>query len=193
MTNTSASGGYLAPIGTQLAEDTDLDSLIQPMIAGITGLAGNLVRPKWQAVPPAQPDRTITWCAFGVSVTEADTYPTLVHDGCDANGLGTTTEFRTEYLEMMASFYGPSCRAAAATLRDGLGISQNREALRASGLAFVQVERMTRVPDLQNTQFVNRVDIVVRFRRVVIRTYGIENVLSAQGDFIADQGSFSGQ
>ena len=56
MTNTSATGGFLSPLSTPAPlEDQALADFFQQYVAGITGIAGNLVRPRWQAEPPNIP------------------------------------------------------------------------------------------------------------------------------------------
>lgn len=190
--NSSATRGYLIPLGAQPAEDADLDLIIQAVIAGITGLDGSLVRRKWQQLPPPRPEATVNWCAFAVSITSADVMPTMVHDGCDDDGQGTSTELRSETLEVLVSFYGPGCRSYAAGLRDGFAIGQNRDVLRAAGMAYAATDRVTLVPELTNSQFIRRADLVFRLRRMVSRTYAIRNVVSVKGTLVADQGSVTG-
>ena len=190
--NNSTAPGYLSPVSTPPAEDADLDNLIQPVIVGITGLPGSLVRRKWQEIPPAQPARTVNWCAFGVSVTASDTNPTITHDGWDNGGLGSSTLSRTEFLEVSATFYGPACRSYATILRDGFGIGQNRDALRANGMAFVETDRIVLVPEPQNEQFIRRADVVFHLRRMSMRTYAIENIETLQATVVADSGSVTG-
>lgn len=185
--NTSATGGYLVPLNVLPAEDADFDQLLQPVIVGITGLDPTLVRRKWQEVLPPDPDRTVNWCAFGALNEDADTNPTLIHDGADDNGQGTSTSLRTEQFEVMVSFYGPASSSYATALRDGFGISQNREAMRARGLAYVATDRITRVADLRGDAFIRRADLVFRCRRVAIRTYAIRNVDSITGDVVTDK------
>src|SRR4051812_9766277 len=56
-TNDSSTGGYLSPVVASSAlQDAALDALLQQMVAGITGLPGNMVRPRWQPVTPKQPE-----------------------------------------------------------------------------------------------------------------------------------------
>ena len=189
----STVAGFLSPEGTLPPDDINLDALLQPIIVGITGLPDAQVIIKGQPIPPAQPGRTLTWCAFAVMTTTADMNPSIVHDGTGDGGLGTDTSIRQEQLEVMASFYGPASRGTVAALRDGLGIGQNREAMRALGFAYVGMDRVTFVPDLENTQFVRRADLVFRVRRMAIRTYPIRNILSIQGQVIVDSGNAVGE
>ena len=52
MSNTSATGGYLAGQLAPLADD-ELDDAIQAAVASISGLPGDLVRPRWQPAGPS--------------------------------------------------------------------------------------------------------------------------------------------
>ena len=187
----SSTGGFLAPL-EQLADDAALDLLFQPVIVGITGLDGTLVRRKGQEVPGAQPARETTWCAFAATTTQSDTNPSLVHDPHADGGLGRDIELRSETIEVTASFYGPAAIGSAKILRDGLDIPQNREAMRAQGLAYVDLVRITFVPDLQNGQMIRRGDVVFRVRRMVVRSYAIRNILSIDGAVITDVGGPAG-
>ena len=188
MTADSTAPGYLAPLSPAPAEDIDLDALIQPAIVGITGMDDALVVIKGQPVPPEQPGRAITWCAFGVRDIDPQVNPDTVHIGYADQGLGVDRVFRQEEIEVIASFYGPAARAMASRLRDGFAVGQNRDALRASGLVYVRPERVTGIADLVNQQFVRRADFVFRLRRMVGRTYPIRNVDFLAGFTVADGG-----
>ncbi len=78
--NTSATGGFLVPTSAAPDEDTALEDFIHDFIAGVTGIAADMVRPRWQPTPPRQPPVGANWCAFGVTETNADTYASRVHD-----------------------------------------------------------------------------------------------------------------
>ncbi len=188
----SSTGGFLAPLEAAETDDANLDDQIQPTIVGITGLDPTLVRPRWQETPPAQPARTVSWCAFGITEERAEVNPSEVHDGSADGGQGLSREYRTEEIAVLASFYGPGCRALATQLRDGLAIAQNREAMRALGLAFVSTDRITSVPELTNEQWIRRVDVAFTLRRVSWRTYAIRNILTFQGTVTAAAQSVTG-
>lgn len=179
--NDSTAAGYLAQTDAPPSEDVDLDALIQPAVVGITGLPDALVLIKGQAVPPDNPNRTLTWCAVGTTLIEATANADDRHDGTGANGLGTSQISRQEEIEVTASFYGPASRACAARLRDGLSVAQNRDALAFAGLIYVRAERLMGLAEMENQQFVRRCDIVLHFRRMVGRTYPIRNILSVVG------------
>ena len=176
MANTSATGGYLAPGGTPLPADIALEDILQPMVAGITGLAGQYVRPRWQPGNPRQPEPDTDWCAIGVTATRRDDGPAIIHDG---TGDGSDAYIRHEDIDVLATFYGPNCQRNAATLQDGLQIPQNLEALFIQGFSFVEARDARRAPEFFNQQWINRFDVTIRFRRRIDRTYAVLNILSA--------------
>lgn len=178
MANDSASGGPLAPIGPQQAQGRDFDRQIQQIVAGITGLPGSMVRPRWQAKPPPQPKPEEDWAAIGITEITADTNAAVIHDGA---GDGVDRLSRDEVVTLLASFYGPGAHEHAALLRDGFSVAQNREALFLAGLGLIRVGSLITTGDLVNTQFVRRVDLRVWIRRRVQRAYAVRNLLSAEG------------
>jgi len=177
MANTSATGGFLTPADPLAPEqDIDLDKLFQATTAGITGLAGSLVRPRWQPGSPKQPEASVNWCAISAMLIDPDAGPAIIHNPASdgADGL-----IRHEDITVLASFYGPNGARYAAILRDGIGIHQNTEALSAYGIRFVDDGPIRQVPEFVNQQWIRRADISLRFRRKVSRTYPVQNVLSA--------------
>jgi hypothetical protein len=177
MANTSATGGVLLPADAPApAEDADLDAIFQTAIASVTGLPGSLVRPRWQPGNPKQPEAGINWCALGVTVCTPDDGPYLEHRGA---GVGSTSSVRHEDIEVLTTFYGPRSKWYAGVLRDGLGIPQNVEGLRAQDISFTECGPARAVHEFVNQQWIRRQDVLVRFRRKVSRTYAINNVLSA--------------
>ena len=182
--NTSATGGYLSPlVVSPPQEDTDLDLLFQGAIAGISGLAGNLVRPRWQPTIPVVPEANINWCALSVTVEESQDFPYIEHVGA---GNGSDTFIRHEDIELFCTFYGPNAQQKAALLRDGFYIPQNLEALNLAGIGFVEADSIRAAPELFNQQWVKRYDLTLRFRRKVQRTYPVLNILSATPEIISD-------
>jgi len=184
MTNTSATGGYLAPSGA-VTNDDAFEDQIQAAIVGITGLVGKMVRPAWQPDPPAKEDLTVDWCAYRVESTEPNWTGAIIHH---PEGQGTDELRRHETVNLLVSFYGPHASGYAGILRDGMLIPQNMEALKAQGVDFLEAGRVMAAPEFINNQWVNRRDLTVKLRRVVSRTYPILNVLSAEGEIVADTG-----
>jgi len=187
MPNTSASGGYLAPsVLTPPEEDAELDALFQGLTVGITGLAGAFVRPRWQTVVPKTPERDVNWAAVGVRSQKADAGPAIKHNPTAGGGLGTDTVQRHELVEVAFSFYGPNGQRYAAVMRDGLSLPQNLEAIRPYGLRYRDQLPIVSVPEQINNLWFRRYDYTVFFARGFTRTYGIENLVAAEGVIVTD-------
>ncbi|QYY30241.1 hypothetical protein K2O51_22990 [Cupriavidus pinatubonensis] len=177
MANTSATGGYLAPTAPVPPDDDALDDLLQALVAGISGLPGSMVRPRWQPTVPKQPEPSVNWCALGVDVQQNDASPAIQHD---PNGDGSDTYIRHQAIELLCSFYGPAGKGYAQRLADGLAIPQNNEQLALNDMKFVSVSEIRAAPDFVNQQWVRRYDLTVQLRRKITRTYPVLNLLSAQ-------------
>jgi hypothetical protein len=95
---TSALGGQLLPEDTKWDDvgakynrygdfwdrhsppyDTDLANFLQKLFAGMTGIASDLIRPRWQPEPPNQPPQGTNWMAFGIQLVKSDTYAAIWH------------------------------------------------------------------------------------------------------------------
>jgi hypothetical protein len=189
VTNTSATGGFLAPTSTAPIEDDALDDFLQGLVVGITGLPGTLVRPRWQPGSPKQPEPSTDWCAIGVTDEDADENAAVIHH---SDGDGFDEVRRHEVLTILASFYGPNSRGNAKLFRDGLQVAQNRETLFLQSAGLVDVSRMVAAPELTNQQWVKRVDLPFRIRRAVTRTYPVENLVNGVGDIRTQQGETQG-
>lgn len=179
MTNDSSTGGYLLPNPTAVPvslQDADLDNFFQQVFAGLTGIDGSLVRPSWQQVPPNQPDIDTAWMAFGITEQPADTYAYEIHN---PENNGSDYLSRNEQLDILCSFYGPTARSNAAIVRDGLQVSQNREVLMLGGIALISCGTIRRVPTIYNARQYLRVDMMVYFRRQIVRTYPILHITTA--------------
>ncbi|MCX5495372.1 hypothetical protein OSH11_11690 [Kaistia dalseonensis] len=165
-------------------------------MAGITGLPGDLVRPRWQPIPPQQPAADMTWAAVGIVRATPDANASIMHIPSDAGGDGADHMQRHETIEALASFYGPSASANAARLRDGLALPQNRDMIRTAttdagvdiGMSFIECGTVISVPDLVNQTWLRRCDLPLVFRRRVDRVYPVLNLLSAEGTIEADSG-----
>lgn len=224
--NTSATGGYLVaplpiPIGAGqggagqggFGGDTapeygdELDAIFQRFLVGLTGLPGNMVRPRWQTVVPIQPEPTVNWCGVGVINITKDAYPVILEVPTSANdigagqggagiggfGIGSTTNdgyigmyIRHEAIEVLASFYGPQAQSYAAIAEDGMYVGQNNDMLKPFNMALTRGEPIRSVPDLVSQQWVKRYDLAFTVKRKVIRTQQILDILSAEIDIIAD-------
>ncbi|AOY96854.1 hypothetical protein BKK79_35770 [Cupriavidus sp. USMAA2-4] len=175
--NDSSTGGYLSPAAVSPPlEDAELDAVFQQMVVGITGLPGNMVRPRWQPTVPKQPEPSVNWCALGITVQTSDAGPAISHDPA---GEGSDTSVRHQEIDVLASFYGPNAKQYAQQLVDGLGIPQNLEQLKANDMQSVAEGSIRGAPDLLSEQWVRRYDVVLSFRRKITRTYAVLNVKSA--------------
>lgn len=184
MPNTSATGGYLSPAASaRPLEDDALAAALQAMVVGITGLPGNMVRPRWQPVVPKQPEVGTDWCAIGVTTDDSTDYPAVIHDG---TGDGDDQLQRWDEFTVLASFYGPNAMGFADLLRDGLYIAQNREQMQADDMDLIEVGTRTTAPDLLNQQWIRRYDLPIRIRRKSVRTYPVLNILSADSTVTTD-------
>lgn len=185
--NTSATGGYLTPTSCNgEVNDQVLANLLQSVVAGITGIPGNLVRPRWQPDPPNIPDtqtpdingHTITWAAIGVTDREGDVMASSHHkSGSDAH----TSVVINEVLSVLTSFYGLAAESMAQRLRLGFQVSQNRAALRQVGFGFVSCGDPRNVPELINQRWVFRTDIPFRVRYQQKYDYAVLDIASVQG------------
>lgn len=173
----SSTGGYLPPTGAP-ADDAALDALLQAAVAAITGLPGQMVRPRWQPLPPPEPALDADWCAIGVLTQARDFDAVLEHDPA---GDGLDRMRRNATLDVLASFYGPHAGALASRLADGLSVPQNREALASAGILLGEVGAARQAPDLLHEQWRRRVDLPIELRRRIDRTYPVLNLLSAAG------------
>lgn len=181
--NDSSTGGPLGPTSAPPPDDLDLDTIIGTLIAGVTGLPGDMVRPRWQETQPRVPDVTETWIAVGVTATMPDDTPVQIHHG---EGDGYTI-LRTFYrLDVLASFYGPKGDAYAKLTRDSFYVGQNREAMRSYGLNLIGFDTIRRVPEIAATQTRRRSDLPFRLTQTIERRYEIRNVLQADGTIRAD-------
>ena len=173
----SATGGYLAPTSSQaLPDGLTLTQFIQSVLVGISGFAGNLVRPKWQQNPPGQPDVDVNWLAFAITNSTQDTNAYVALDGDDAYQFQ-----RQQEIEVQCSMYGPSSLENTDLLRDGFQITQNLEALQIANMAFVNTSNAMHAPELVNERFFDRYEFSIFLRRQTQRVYPILSFASASG------------
>jgi hypothetical protein len=195
--NTSATGGYLAPTTTAPPSDQDFARQLSNLVAGVTGVPGNMVRPRWQAVPPPIPRSTDDWFAVGVTTVEpADrgtpyirhvgrAYDPNTGDEVPYDGRSDLTQH--ELITVLASAYGPASGHNSSLLRDGLAIEQNWELAHSRGMTLVEIGPIRHVPEQVDEVWYDRRDVEIKIRREVDRTYSILNILSAQGTLHCDR------
>ncbi len=182
----SSTGGYLVASSSAPEDDDALVDFLQSVVVGITGIAGQFVRPRWQYEPPNLPDAMTTWAAIGITQRKSNAFPIVEHE---STGEGTDTLVNYENFTLDTSFYGPMANSSATALRDGLAIAQNREQLFLAGMALVVVPTsLVAIPTLMKERWLYRVDMPVRFTREIRRTYPVLNLVSAVGT-ITGQGA----
>lgn len=170
--SSSATGGYISPSGVVLY-DQQLEDIFQAFIVGVSGLPSDMVRPRWQKVPPPMPDVGVDWVAFAVKVVKPENSPAFMQD------TDSTTAIRHEELDLFFSFYGNNGQSFANILKDGLAIPQNIAQLRTQKIKYVECGEITSAPDFLNNQYVHRYDLVATFRRQTERTYEVLTFTSA--------------
>lgn len=184
-TNDSSTGGYLAPSATSGAQGVSLEDFLQAVFVGLSGLTGDLVRPRWQAKPPPQPARGATWISIGIMRRRSLGYVDELHD---PTGDGSQPAEQHQSLEILVSAYGPNGAAVSDLIETSIQIRQNREALYGAQIGLADISDLLTTSDLLNQEWVPRHDRTFTLNRVVRRTYPILNLLSAQGQFITDGG-----
>ncbi len=174
MSTVSSNGlGFLTPT-TPIPYDQQLEDVLSPTIAGITGLAVNLVRPRFQENPPTQPDRSVNWVAFGVMRTVSDTYQAVNYD---AHGVASVIRYHE--FDVLLSFYGPLGSSYCEIFRDGLLIGQNRDLLTQNDIGVVDIGESRKAPALFKENWLTKYDMNVTFRRRTQRAYPILSIGSA--------------
>lgn len=183
MANTSATGGYLPPGVIQPLDDEAFLDFLQLIVAGVTGLAGQMVRPAYQPNPPKRPGINQNWCAFWTSNNQTEKgYAYTVND---EDGLGSTV-VRHETFDLRCSFYGPNAGHYAGIWRDGLEVGQNREVMFLANIGYVGPGPMTALGELVDQQWFNRVDVTVTLRRELTRRYEVLSFLQALGQIVTE-------
>lgn len=180
-TNDSTTGGILLPTDvTAPAYDTELDAIFQQLVTGLTGLSGSLVRPRWQATQPKQPEASQNWVAIGVTNIEPDGWGSVITH--NDSGAGSDSVTRWEVLTVLVSTFGPAAMQYVTQLRDGLFLPQNTEFLRANNMGLIDSDSIRALPNLVNQVYRHRYDIQFRLRRKAIRTYAIRNLAAVEID-----------
>ena len=190
--NTSATGGYIRDLPPGPISAEDIETALQAMASALSGLPGNMVRPRWQPTPPVQPDVSQTWASIGATMTEADEYPAIIHVGGTIlpgqTNPGYSIMQRHQTLTVVVTFYGPNADGAASSLRDALYITQNWEPLLPQGIKLRTVHDLARVPEQINQQYIDRVDLRIEFRLQQNRIYPIFDLAGADVTITADSG-----
>ena len=173
MVNDSSTGGYLLPTATDMLADKELLVFLQSWFVGLTGLSPNLVRPGWQYESPNIPDLSVNWIAFVILKRNADTYVATEQQETNEQII------RHETLELLVSCYGPNSDMVAHTIREGMQVPQNREALCTGGIKVIGSANGASFPEYINNRWIKRVDLPVSLRRKIITTYPVLPLLTA--------------
>ncbi len=184
MANDSSTGGYLVPSGTPPLDDQALDRFFHDVFMGITGMAANMIRPRWQQEPGNMPPPGTDWMAQG-SVEREDEGVAWQYF---AKGTQTFTLARNQSIMNLVSVYGPNASANEGLLRDGLSLDQNREAMNLQGIRLVRVGDPRNMSMLINEQWAKRIDVRIVFRRQIIRTYPVLSIQSGSVQIETDTG-----
>ncbi len=175
--NNSATGGYLAPISAPVAYDNALEDIFHDALAGVSGMAPQYIRPAWQPKAPNQLAAGIDWCAFAIQTFPSEDFPQQTFNALQGQGLTVT---RHEYIKLLVSTYGPNASANSSLIGTAFYVAQNREALGALDISFIDAKEPILVPDLINAQWIKRVDLPMLFRRPLTRVYNVEDIVSIQ-------------
>ncbi len=155
----------------------DLDVVLQMMVAGVTGLPGNLVRPRWQENPAPRPDVNVNWAAVAAMNQVPDWQGVVTHEP-GPDGVGRDVLLRYESFDLMGSFFGPHARDYVDRLIDGLKIAQNRWELQKAGISVVGPRSVRNSPDLLNQRWYGAADVEIEMRREIRRVYPVLNLVS---------------
>lgn len=178
MSNDSSTGGYLVQSESALPGGLTLLQYIQQVIVGLTGFAGNKVRPKWQKNPTkfdATPEDN--FCTFGVITEEADYDAYTV-----VNEAGTFSTMKVrEDVSVTCSFYGTDAQMNASKLRDAFKISQNRDKLREAQMNYIGVSAVAYVPEIHGQVWFPRADITIILTRTIDKNFAVLSLDGASG------------
>lgn len=165
--NNSATGGALTQtVGP--GSDQSLRRFLQALLAGVSGLAGNLVRQNWARNPAPVPSIEVDWIGFGIVNVRPDVNPYMVQVS-----EGAARMQRHETFDVICMCYGDNCQDLAGQVRDGLYLSQNQESLMLAGMGFVECVGPVHVPELVNDRYQDRADLTITFAREIRREYAI--------------------
>lgn len=167
MSNTSATGGFLTldPGPSR----TETEDVIQDLIIGLTGLAGELVRPAFNGAE--QPERDITWCSFQIGDKEP-LGEQVVH-------LEDVSELRADRnLPVLVIFRGPNADDVAEKMSRGLVIPQNHDFLQRHSLALANAGTVVAFSELVHGNWIRRADLPLTLRQTIRTTVAIKDLKS---------------
>jgi hypothetical protein len=168
----------MLPISPLPPDDASWDAIIQKFTKQVTGLPGNLVRPRWQTISPRMPEPNVNWVAIGYTMERTDPNPSIVHN-YNLNGKQCDVLIRHERITALASFYGPNSSALAKLFRDQLYFPQNAALLLQYDAGVNSIGNLSTVPELRNQQWVKRYDFSFTLSRKLVREYLTYDLLYA--------------
>lgn len=180
MANTSATGGFLVPANSpEPLQGQSFEDFVQEVFVGISGISAKMVRPRFQPEGVNLPPANTNWMAFGATTYAPDTFAYVDERPESLESTGVDIQ-RNETVTFLCSFYGPDCAKYMAQLRDGLQVPQNRETLVAAKMTLVEASNGQRVPSLVKEKWLDKIDLNIVIRRLILRNYPILSLLSAQ-------------
>lgn len=180
MATDSTQAGYLLPTDSPIHDDT-LEDYFQTFIVGLTGLPGNMVRPRWPTDTANRPSAETNWIAFGLNVLEPQ-WNSYQKFHPEIGPAGAYLVEGNEVIEVNTSFYGPDHTLNRRNYQEGLQIEQNLWDLQQQQkMRFIHCLPPVNVPALLKSQWAMRSDVKVVFHRWVTRTYPIKTYNSATG------------
>jgi hypothetical protein len=169
--------GTLPEHPEQIPPGIPLEDYLQQFVAGVAGLDGTMVRPRWQLEPPNLPDVSTDWASLTIGRARPIGYTAIRRH---PKGDGKDETVRHEEFDLLLTFYGPNTSLYAGNMYDGLAIWQNYVVLRLAGMALVEVGAMNNSAEFIRQQWVARTDMSITIRRYIRRFYPVLNLLSAQ-------------
>lgn len=178
MSGASNIAGYMTPSATVGAFDDAFEDFLHDVLAGLAGIAGDLVRPLWQPNPPNLPGVSTNWLAFGVTAQRPEGNAYALHDPA---GNGSDSLTRHEDVDVPIRAYGPNAMRTMGLIVDGLQLGQNREVLRANGVGVRSMGDIVAAPVMIKELWYRRRDATLRLTREIRRTYTNLSIASAAG------------
>jgi len=202
-----ATSPFLAPDTTNNLNDEQLRNFLQQLIAGLTGIDGKYVRPRWQKNVGNAPTVDSDWISFGILNFKNDVFAYEGHvpdriiqsqtynsQGYNEGGFGGEVIEQAAYnfvhrmqeIEIMVTFYGPNAASLSDRFTLGLQLSTNREPLSKAGMALIECLDPVSVPTLLNELWQYAVDVRLRLRRQQVFKYAVPSIKATEIDLYFD-------
>lgn len=179
MPNSTRQAGYLTATSKPI-EGQALRRAIQQWLAGVTGLHGAMVRPRFQKNAPPWPDNEVNWLAFN----ESNRTP------IGNNFQRDTLTLSHVSVEFTIRTYGPEAAGIASDLRDGCQLGNNRDQLRQYGFGFTKISPAVMLGDEDpNGEYRDCWQMTLTLQREEIRDYNLDQFMGASGTIRTDTGT----